>query len=67
VQVNAKDSSGQTPLWDAANRGSVRVVKVLLKYGADPELAADGEQGTPCDAAVAAKHSKVTALLRPRT
>lgn len=39
VDINAKDTNGRTPLHIACKRGSLRIVKYLLRFkGADPSL-----------------------------
>jgi ankyrin repeat protein len=37
AEVKCRSSSGQTPLWWAAEKGQEAVVKLLLKKGADAE------------------------------
>ena len=37
VPVDINDNDGCTPLWDAAYRGCVCCVDVLLKHGASPQ------------------------------
>jgi ankyrin repeat protein len=60
--LDARDTSGRTPLWLAAatttvplppkvSKDRLAVLKFLLEKGADPTLAASGTQGTPIDAA----------------
>ncbi|KAH8652942.1 hypothetical protein BGZ61DRAFT_374463, partial [Ilyonectria robusta] len=44
INIDAKDSDGQTPLWMAAERGDKAIVGLLLDRGAHTE-AADKERG----------------------
>lgn len=48
LDVNAKDSRGQTALMIAARRGSLLVAKCLLSHGADP-ISCDYEGLEPID------------------
>jgi ankyrin repeat protein len=61
--VNAATTSGRTPLWYAAAKGNLALVRTLLARGADPKKKARGEQGRPVDAARMYEHDKVVALL----
>ncbi len=49
TDINAKDSGGQTPLFNAAQYGPVANVEWLLKHGANPDVIANGR--TPLEAA----------------
>jgi len=51
ASADAIGNAGRTPLWYAATRGKVKVVKALLHAGADSSKRAHGELGTPQDAA----------------
>ena len=44
--INARETSGRTPLHHAANHGHIDVIDILLRNGADIE-ARDGEGLTP--------------------
>jgi ankyrin repeat protein len=49
VQVDQPtDSDGRTALWQAACRGDVGVVKLLLNAGANPTLRPDGTSAVDC-------------------
>jgi hypothetical protein len=61
--VDARDSSGRTPLMLAALNGQGRAVDALLAHGADPN-AADIDGTTPLQAAVAANQPAIAAALR---
>jgi len=67
--IDAVDSTGRTALWYAAATGTTplpaeeqairyRVLQRLLDRGADPTIAAAGEQGRPIDAARGLHQSK---------
>jgi hypothetical protein len=75
-QLDARDSSGRTPLWYAAATGTttrppgidaarLAVVDELLRRGADPRVAAAGKQGTPVDAAHGRHQSRAYARVWP--
>ncbi len=61
--VDARDSSGRTPLMLATLNGQGRAVDALLAHGADPN-AADIHGTTPLQAAVAANQPAIAAALR---
>jgi len=46
VDPNVKDNEGATPLHNAAWRGHLDVVKLLLEHGADPNVK-DNAGNTP--------------------
>lgn len=49
--VDAVNTPKQTALWHAAARGNLPLMRALLARGADPSIKAQGQQGTPLDAA----------------
>lgn len=58
------DEDGTTPLYQAAVHGSTEIVRLLLKYGADPNAATDPvEEGLPLCAAACWNHTGVVAAL----
>lgn len=67
AQIDAQSKSGRTPLWKAASTGNVALIKDLLAAGADPSIAARGQQGTPLDAAREFKQEAAIKLLEPAT
>lgn len=60
--VNCFDAEGETPLCKAAERGSVKTVKLLIKCGADVNLYS-GTGYTPICAASAAGHADIVRAL----
>ena len=66
VDINAADGDGFTPLHIAAQRGHVRMVKLLLARAADCGLT-NGEGRTPLAIAERLKDEEVASLLRPIT
>jgi hypothetical protein len=44
INVNARDSSGQTPLFTSAVHGRKAAVQLLLQHGADPTIADDQDR-----------------------
>nr|AIE16097.1 sex determining protein Fem-1 like protein [Pinctada margaritifera] len=61
--VNTQNFSGYTPLHRAASKGDVRVIKALLKLGADPYLCS--KSGIyPIDSALNAGHHEAVELLQ---
>lgn len=47
IEVGARDTRGWTPLFEAAARGFIKIVKALLAHGADPRiLSADGQSAS---------------------
>ena len=44
AQPNTRDGSGATALHDAARRGPIQAVKLLLQFGADSEMRNDSNQ-----------------------
>lgn len=64
AKVDAKSTTGTTPLLNAVNFNDAECVRVLLVYGADPDIAAaDGM--TPRALAVQQRHWEITKLLEP--
>ena len=62
TKVNTKTNTGITPLLNAENFNDLECVRVLIKYGADPDIAAaDGM--TPRALAVQQQQWEVTKLL----
>jgi len=64
VPVDARNPNGMTPLMTAANRGDMRIVKFLLKKGADPTLE-DVYAGSPVVYAAMGGSRKAYELLFP--
>jgi ankyrin repeat protein len=50
VPVNAKNEFGDTALVDAVRLGSTEIVKVLIRFGADPNVSSPGS--IPLDEAI---------------
>lgn len=63
AEVNARQAGGFTPLHAAAQNGQLNMVRLLMQYGADPDLAAD-DGNTAADMATGAGHGEVAMLLR---
>jgi ankyrin repeat protein len=63
VNVNARDSSGGTPLAHAAWFGHVDTVKLLIEKGADLN-AKKNDGGTPVLLATWNKHPEVAEILK---
>ena len=62
AKVNAKTNTGITPLLNAVNFNDLECVRILIKYGADPDVvAADGM--TPRALAIRQQLWEVTKLL----
>ncbi|KAL7527796.1 hypothetical protein ACHAXR_002137 [Thalassiosira sp. AJA248-18] len=59
IDVNSQNDYGQTPLYISCWRGSAMVVKLLLEYGANSWIAANG--GSTCYS-VAKKHGRKDVL-----
>ena len=64
VDVNDASWDGNTALGIAANYGHNEIVKLLLSYGADPEVESDEQ--TPLARAAAGNHLDVVKLLHTR-
>ncbi|XP_048756124.1 ankyrin-1-like isoform X2 [Ostrea edulis] len=61
--VNQRNQKGYTPLHRAASRGSIPVIKLLLKHGADPYFCS--KSGIyPIDSAITAGHMEAAELLK---
>jgi ankyrin repeat protein len=63
AEVNARDDSGATPLYQAAAWGRLEVVDVLLRKGADVGIR-NREHLSPMEAAIANGHDAIAARLR---
>lgn len=61
--INAQDSTGKTALMHAAAVGASKIVKMLLKKGADPTVT-DNEGKTALNYAEASGHAKTQQRLR---
>ena len=62
AQVNTPQRGGWTPLHEAASRGDVDLVRLLIQYGADKSVQND-EGITPRDLAQKGGHESVVAIL----
>ncbi len=72
ANVNTQRRDGMTALHAAAYRGHVKVIEVLLKAGADPNIRAHADSGThagetPLDTAVAQEQTNAAEALRAGT
>ncbi|KAH7114779.1 hypothetical protein B0J13DRAFT_239012 [Dactylonectria estremocensis] len=56
VDINAKDSHGQMPLWWAAKNGDEAVVRLLLEWGAHTEAPDKMDGRTPLSRAATPSH-----------
>ena len=65
ADVNARDSSGATPLHAAALKGNLAIAELLLSRGAKVD-ARDGDGLTPLHIAAVSGHAEVAALLLDR-
>lgn len=61
--VHGKDQNGQTPLHWAANKGHIRIVKLLVSYGAKINIK-DNTGWTPLEYAEEMKRKDVAGYLR---
>lgn len=61
--VNLTTKTKTTPLMQAAYKGDVRLVKLFLEYGADPNLK-DQQGKTALDMAKKKNHQEVIDLLQ---
>ena len=66
VDADAKDNSGQTPLWRAADRGHEAVVKLLLERNDANADSKDSSGQTPLWMAADRGHEAVMRLLLER-
>ncbi|PHZ12613.1 ankyrin, partial [Rhizopus microsporus ATCC 52813] len=60
---NEKDYAGWTPLHEAALRGQIDVIKLLIKHGADVNARGGEELDTPLHDATENNHCDVVELL----
>eukprot|EP00931_Biecheleriopsis_adriatica_P066735 TRINITY_DN41023_c0_g1_i1.p1 TRINITY_DN41023_c0_g1~~TRINITY_DN41023_c0_g1_i1.p1 ORF type:complete len:735 (+),score=138.27 TRINITY_DN41023_c0_g1_i1:33-2237(+) len=71
VAVNAQDDNGFTPLWLAAGCGNLEVSRILLEFGADPNIKRRDHKNynaaTPVEFAMERQHHATEALLRAST
>jgi ankyrin repeat protein len=63
ADINARDDSGSTPLYQAAAWDRLDVIDLLLEKGADAALRTK-EGMTPLEAAVANEHKSAAERLR---
>ena len=63
AEVDKAQNDGGTPLYIAAQMGNTEVVKLLLKGGADVNIARQGQ--TPLSQAKRNGHQAIVALLEP--
>jgi hypothetical protein len=63
IDVNARDLTGRTALFLAAAQGYRETVRLLLSYGADPNIA-DKNGDTPFTIAQAKAHWEIVQLLK---
>ena len=63
--VNARDQNGQTPLHWAANKGHIRIVKMLVDGGAKTDVK-DNTGWTPLEYAEEMKKKDVVKFLRQK-
>ncbi|KAI9429252.1 hypothetical protein H4582DRAFT_2105092 [Lactarius indigo] len=66
AEVNARDVEGLVPLHDAASRGHLELVRLLLKHGGNVNARGHGGK-TPLDAAKAGEHADIVKLLSEHT
>jgi len=62
VDVNARESDGETPLHQAAYYGHLEVAKLLLEHGARRHIK-NNEDETPLDLARKEGHQRVVQIL----
>jgi len=63
ADVNKADTEGQTPLIQAVKSSDIEVVRLLLKYGANPEAVSAAENVPPLCVALADDHLEIAQLL----
>ncbi|UVI33309.1 ankyrin repeat domain-containing protein [Paenibacillus spongiae] len=62
--ANVRDTSGRSPLYNAAKHGHVHVVEALLEFGADPNRPeSDAPRGGALHAAASGNHLSIAKLL----
>ncbi len=63
ADVNARDSSGSTPLDEAAWKGQLEVASILLKHGAEANVHNPNTGVTPLHESAVKGHCEIAALL----
>jgi uncharacterized protein len=63
ADINAPTWQGKSLLWEAAYRGNLSLVRLLLSHGADPNAPGDGKGQTPLIIATRMAHAEVIAAL----
>lgn len=62
ININYKDNNGKTIIYCAVQRGNLKIVKQLVKYGGDPTIP-DDNGFTPLMASASHGYSKITKYL----